>query len=121
MTTAAETDAGRSGPRDIRDLVFVGFNSRVAALDRDTGQTAWSWRAPHGRSQHVAILLDHDRLVVSVHGYTYGLDAMTGQQLWYNEFQGYGYGYPTLASIHGNSGSAAAAAMMAAQAAAAAS
>ena len=27
------------------DLIFVGFNSRVAALRRDTDAVIWDWRA----------------------------------------------------------------------------
>ena len=106
--------------RSILDLLYVGFNSRVAALDRQTGQIVWQWKAPKGRSPHVAVLLDGDRLMVSVHGYTYCLDTATGEQLWSNPFAGFGLGLPSLASIHGNSGSAAAAAIIAQQQAAAA-
>jgi outer membrane protein assembly factor BamB len=40
----------------------------------------------------VALLLDGDRLIVSVQGYTYCHDALTGQQLWYNPLKGYGLG-----------------------------
>ena len=42
----------------ILDLVFAGFNSRVAALDRQTGEIVWQWKSPKGRSSHVAVLLD---------------------------------------------------------------
>ncbi len=109
-----------SPQRSILDLLFVGFNSRVAALDRQTGQIVWQWKSPKGRSPHVAVLLDGDRLMVSVHGYTYCLDTATGEQIWSNSFEGFGFGLPSLASIHGNSGSAAAAAIIAQQQAAAA-
>ena len=104
----------------IIDLVFVGFNSRVAALHRDTGRIVWDWKAEKG-SGFPAVLLDGDRLVVSVQGYTYCLDALTGDQYWMNPFKGFGYGTPSLTSIHGNSGSAAAAAIIAQQQASAAS
>ena len=100
------------------DLVFVGLNSRVAALDRQTGEIVWQWKSPKGRSSHVAVLLDGDRLIVSVQGYTYCLDTASGRQVWSNPLAGFGFGVPCLASIHGNSGSAAAAAMIAKQQAA---
>ena len=101
--------------RTLQDLVYVGFNSRVAALDRLTGEIVWRWTAPKGTSSHVAVLLDGDRLMVSVQGYTYCLDPITGEPLWDNPLKGFGYGLPSLASLHGNSGSAAAAAIIAQQ------
>ena len=99
----------------IQDLAFVGFHSRVLALDRDTGEIVWDWKSPKGSSSHVAVLLDGDRLIVSVSGYMYCLDPMTGRQLWDNPLKGFGTGIPSITSIHGNSGSAAAAALIASQ------
>jgi outer membrane protein assembly factor BamB len=99
----------------IQDLAFVGFHSRVLALDRDTGEIVWDWKSPKGSSSHVAVLLDGDRLIVSVQGYMYCLNPITGRQLWYNPLKGFGTGIPSLTSIHGNSGSAAAAALIASQ------
>ena len=85
---------------DISDLVFTGFNNRVAALDRDTGEIIWQWTAPSG-STYTSLLLDGDRLIACVHGYMYALDAATGRQLWANEMKGFGYGVASLASVHG--------------------
>ena len=99
----------------IQDLAYVGFHSRVLALDRDTGEIVWDWKSPKGTSSHVAVLLDGDRLIVSVQGYMYCLDPITGRQLWFNPLKGLGTGIPSLTSIHGNSGSAAAAALIASQ------
>lgn len=106
--------------RAMEDLVFVGLNSRVAAIDRHTGELVWKWKSPKGRSSFVAVLLDGDHLVVSVNGYTYCLDAFTGQQMWMNPLRGFGYGVPSLASVYGSTGSAAAARIIAQQQAAAA-
>ena len=100
--------------RTIRDLVFVGFNSRIAALDRYTGELVWEWKSPQG-SGFVALLLDGDRLIASVNGYTYCLDPLFGQQVWANELKGFGVGTPCLASFNGDSGSASAAAAIAKQ------
>ena len=96
------------------DLIYVGFNSRVIALHRDTGEIVWDWKSPKG-SGFVATLLDGDRLIASVNGYMYCLDSLTGEQLWSNPLKGKGLGVPCLTSIHGNSGSAAAAALIAQQ------
>ncbi len=99
-------------------LIFVGFNSRVAALDRETGQTVWEWRSPKG-SGYTTLLLDGDRLIASINGYTYCLDPVSGQVLWFNELPGMGTGVPSLASVRGNAQNTAAAAYAdAAQAAA---
>lgn len=107
--------------RTLTDLVFVSFNSRVIGMDRYTGEVVWQWKAKKGRSSYVAVLLDGDRLIVSISGYTYGLDPLTGDELWFNPLKGFGYGTPTLCSLYGSSGSTAAAAIIAQQHAAAAS
>ncbi|MBW3539775.1 MAG: PQQ-binding-like beta-propeller repeat protein [Planctomycetes bacterium] len=114
-------DDFQAGPpaRGLMDLVYVGFNSRVVALDRQTGEIVWQWQSPKGRSGHVAVLVDGDRLIVSVQGYMYCLDPLDGTQLWSNPLTGLGVGIPGLASLQGNSGSAAAAALIAQQQAAA--
>jgi hypothetical protein len=67
-------------------LIFVGFNSRVVALHRDSGELVWQWKSPKG-SGYVTLLLDGDRLIVSVIGYTYCLDPANGNQIWFNELK----------------------------------
>src|SRR5262245_46542247 len=92
------------------ELVFVGFNSRVLALDRETGEIVWTWQAAKPKNGgYVTMLLDADRLVVSVNGYMYCLDAATGEQLWYNETKGFGTGVASIVSVRGQTGQAIAA------------
>lgn len=98
----------------VLDLVYVGFNSRVICLHRDTGEIVWQWKSPKG-SGFVGTLLDGDRIIASVQGYMYCLDALTGEQYWTNPLTGMGLGVPSITSIHGSSGSAAAAAIIAQQ------
>ncbi len=86
---------------NIEDMVFVGFNARAAALDRQTGDIIWKWQASHG-SGFVSLLLDGQHLFAAVRGYTYGLEAATGQQLWMNPMTGFGYGVTSLATTKGN-------------------
>ncbi len=93
----------------LEDLVFVGFNRRVIALDRYDGRIIWEWRASKG-SGFVAIVLDGDRLIVSVSGYTYCLDPLYGQEVWFNELKGMGIGTPSLVTLRGSSDQAGAAA-----------
>ncbi len=82
------------------NLVYVGFLSRVAALERGTGRIIWEWRATHGNS-YLTLLLDRDLLIVSVDGYMYGLEAGTGRQLWFNPMKGYSTGVASIASASG--------------------
>jgi outer membrane protein assembly factor BamB len=96
---------GGAVPR-IEDLVFVGFHSRVAALDRYDGRIVWSWKFPQG-SGFVALLLDGDRLIASVQGYTYCIDPLTGAQVWANPMTGFGLGVPSIASVNGSTSHAA--------------
>ena len=57
-----QTDNGYT----LLDLGYAGFNSRVVCMDRETGAVVWDWKATQGTSTHVAVLLDGDRLIVSV-------------------------------------------------------
>ena len=82
---------------NVEDVVLVGFNKRVAALDRETGDIVWQWKASQG-SGFVSLLLDDDRLFVAVNGYTYCLDPLTGQELWSNLLKGFGTGATSLAT-----------------------
>lgn len=84
----------------VTDLVFTGFNRRVAALHRKTGEIIWEWLAPQG-SSYVSLLLERDLLVVSVDGYMYGINPATGRQLWFNPMKGFGTGVTALVSMNG--------------------
>jgi len=103
----------------LEDLVFVGFNKRVIALDRYTGEIKWDWKSPKG-SGFPAILIDGDRIIVSVLGYTYCLEPTTGSVVWENDLKGFGTGTTNIASVRGNTSQQAAMAKIAADAAAAA-
>jgi outer membrane protein assembly factor BamB len=83
-------------------MVFLGLNARVAALDRLSGRVLWSWQAEKGGKGFVALLVDRDRLIASISGYTYCLDALTGQELWFNPLEGFGLGTPCVATTHGS-------------------
>jgi outer membrane protein assembly factor BamB len=85
----------------IEQLVFVGLNGYVVALDRDTGGEVWSNNQLH--RGYVTLLLDHDRLIVSTNGYIYCLHPLTGEIVWHNPMRGYGLGAPTsLTSVRGS-------------------
>lgn len=89
---------------DLSHLVFTAFNKRVAALNRDTGEIVWQW-CGSSIYPYTTLLLDGDRLIVSVQGCMYALDAATGRELWANDMVGFGYGVASLASVRGGSSS----------------
>ena len=86
----------------LKDLVFAGLNSRVAALDSNTGDIIWDWTAPKPwKRGYVSLLLPNEtHLFVSVNGYTYCLDPLNGKQLWFNELKGFGEGVTSLAALN---------------------
>jgi outer membrane protein assembly factor BamB len=101
MSSPTDLSPPSEQPRELDSLIFVGFNSRIAALDRATGELVWKWRSPKGTGIP-ALLLDGDRLIVSVQGYTHCLDPASGEELWFNPLSGMGLGTPCLASARGN-------------------
>ncbi len=111
--------AGGAQQRTMGDLVYVGLNRRVIALDRTDGHVVWEWKASKG-SGFVSLLLDGDRLMVGISGYIYCLDPVYGQLVWDNPLKGYGSALCTIVSVNGSSEGAAAAAAIAQQQAAAA-
>ena len=94
----------KENPRTLADLVFVGFNSRVVALDRYSGEIVWDWKAPDGTG-YVSVLIDGDRLVAGVNGYVYCLDPIYGQEVWRNPMKGFGHGVTSIASVSGSTSS----------------
>jgi outer membrane protein assembly factor BamB len=101
-------------------VVFVGFNKRVIALDQNCGAFLWDWKCPKGSGYVTLLLTDERHLIVSVSGYTYCLDPATGEQQWFNELKGYGSGVTSLAAWGALGGSSLTAAAEEEQAAAAA-
>ena len=100
--------AARKAPQ--RTLVFVGIRGCVVALDRATGETAWSAELRRG-SSFVPIVVDGDRVLAASGGEVTCLDAATGALLWHNPLKGFGMGYAMLAGAP-NPGTAAAIADM---------
>jgi outer membrane protein assembly factor BamB len=84
----------------LQNVVFTGFNSRVIALDQNSGEVLWDWKSPKGGGYVSLLLTDEEHLIVSVNGYTYCLDPGTGEQKWFNELPGYGSGVASLISIN---------------------
>ena len=85
----------------VDQLIFVGLNGWVAALDRDSGETVWY--NSELNSGYTTLLLDGDRLIVSTNGYLYCLDPQNGRIVWRNPMKGYGTGIAQLVSVRGQS------------------
>jgi hypothetical protein len=85
----------------IEQLIFVGLNGYVVALDRNTGEIVWY--NDQMKSGYVTLLLDGDRLIASTNGYIYCLDPRTGKILWHNPMTGYGTAPTSLISVRGQS------------------
>jgi outer membrane protein assembly factor BamB len=87
---------------DLKDRVFIGLNRRVAALDGNTGELIWDWTAPKPwTGGYVSLLLPNEtHLIVSVNGYTYCLNPLTGEQIWFNELDGFGSGVTSIAALN---------------------
>jgi outer membrane protein assembly factor BamB len=87
----------------VHQLLFLGLNGRVAALDRDSGEIVWEWTAKDPDKHraiggYMTLLVDQGQLFVSANGYTYRLDPLTGAELWANPLRGWGTGPTALAT-----------------------
>ena len=87
----------------VKDLLFLGLNGRVAALDRNSGEIVWEWTAKDPDKNravggYMTLLVDQGQLFVSANGYTYRLDPITGDELWANPLRGWGVGPAALAT-----------------------
>lgn len=98
MSIDSENPAGESNRTfTVDDLIYLGFNSNVVALNRQDGTLVWKWKSPKGTG-FVSVLVDGDCLIVSIQGYTYCLDALSGQQYWFNPLKGLGTGVTCIAT-----------------------
>jgi outer membrane protein assembly factor BamB len=87
----------------LKDLLFLGLNGRVAALDRHSGEIVWEWTAKDPDKNravggYMTLLVDQGQLFVSANGYTYRLEPITGDELWANPLRGWGVGPAALAT-----------------------
>ena len=88
--------------RPVDQLIYVGLNGWVTALDRDSGEVVWYNDKLNSGS--TTLLLDGDRLIASTNGYLYCLDPENGRIVWQNPMTGYGTGIAHLVSVRGQSG-----------------
>jgi outer membrane protein assembly factor BamB len=85
------------------DVVFIGMQGSVLALDRSTG--AEIWRTGLKGKDFVNVVLDGDRVLAATRGELFCLDPATGRIFWTNELPGLGRGLITVATESSPSGS----------------
>ncbi len=75
------------------DVIFMGLNSRVIALNRSSGQTLWDCKLGGVLGDgFISLTSDGQRVFAFCKGQIYCLDASSGNIVWTNELKGFGYG-----------------------------
>ncbi len=91
-----------------KELLFIGSNGHVAAIDPETGAEAWRTVLSSGglfattTMADVTVIQHGDRVFAGCYGHLFCLDAATGTVIWQNGLKGMGYNDVTL-SIGGKS------------------
>lgn len=84
------------------NYLYLGCNGTVSALDPASGQEVWRTKLSTGSifggtyRQDVNVIEDGGIVIAGVNGYVFGLNAQTGQVLWYNELTGMGFNDVTM-------------------------
>lgn len=84
------------------DILYIGINGHVAAIDPATGQEIWRTALGGGLFSHpghqdVCVIEHEGKVFAGCHGHLFCLDAATGQPLWRNDLSGLGHNDVTLA------------------------
>jgi outer membrane protein assembly factor BamB len=82
----------------LENIVFVGFNKRVVALDRLSGDICWMWKPKCKGGSFTTLILERDLLIVSIGGYMWALDPLNGEEKWHNPLKGMGTGVASMVS-----------------------
>lgn len=85
----------------MKDLLFIGSNGWVSAIDPDSGEELWRTALESGflsktSCQDVCVLEDQGRVYAGSYGKLYCLDGKSGQVLWTNDLKGMGYNDVTI-------------------------
>ena len=92
---------------DSPDVLYIGIERSVVALDAATGTKRWSTPLPGAffLTGFVTVHLHGAHVFAAAAGEITCLDAATGAVRWHNALDGYGIGFATLATANGaNSG-----------------
>lgn len=77
------------------DLVFVGINGTVVALEKSSGTEVW--RTELKGSEFVHLAVDEGNVYASTRGRIYCLSAASGEVRWNNPLKGLGLGLVSIA------------------------
>jgi outer membrane protein assembly factor BamB len=78
------------------ELIFVGIKGSVIALDRATGQEAWSTSLKG--MDFVNVILEDEKVLATCCGEIFCLEQTSGRVLWHNPLKGFGRGLATMAT-----------------------
>jgi outer membrane protein assembly factor BamB len=85
------------------ELLYIGSNGHVAAIDPATGRQVWRTQLGGGglfsstRAQDVTVLQHEAYVFAGCAGHLFCLDARTGTERWNNGLEGMGHNDVTLA------------------------
>lgn len=84
------------------NLLIIGCNGFVSAIDAASGQERWRTRLREGilggsRGYDVSVLIDGDQVFAGCYGRIYALRTSDGEILWANDLKGMGYNEVALA------------------------
>ena len=91
-----------------KELLYIGSNGHVAAIDPETGGEEWRTVLSSGglfattTAADVTVIQHGNRVFAGCYGHLFCLDAATGKVIWQNGLKGMGYNDVTL-SIGGRS------------------
>ncbi|HLP01844.1 MAG TPA: PQQ-binding-like beta-propeller repeat protein [Opitutaceae bacterium] len=84
------------------EILYLGTNAHVVAVDKATGSTLWRTKLKGGfigNTGFVTLLVQDDRVFAHAGGELFCLDQKTGAVLWNNGLEGLGYELASLASV----------------------
>lgn len=96
LCDARSEPSSPSAKSPANNQVFLGLRGNVVALNKGNGQIVWSTPVRTGGltgSSFVNVVCDGDSVYAYGNGWIHRLDALTGQILWSNGLEGYGYGF----------------------------
>ena len=84
------------------DIVIIGCNGYVAAIQTGNGEELWRtklWASLLGGSRglDVSVLIDGNKIFAGCSGRIFAIDVTDGKVLWENELSGIGYNEVALA------------------------
>lgn len=85
-----------------REVIIIGCNGFVLALNLSTGEEHWRVKLRSGvlsssRGSDVSVLVDTERVYAGCDGRIYALRISDGSMLWQNELKGIGFNEVALA------------------------